>query len=296
MFCLGMSEVTRVRQGLREIATRYRIPLLVASMALFVGGSVWSIGNLDLEPAAVSVAPILLVLIVLVPLGILVSAWNLQLLARTVETRISLAHSIAATAYGRIAEILPIPGAAMVRGAALLGSGANFGAMIGVLAWSSLMTLATAGLFAAIPVLLRFPLQGWVIMAGSACAFVASVAWVARRAGLGIVGGMIAVRFLTLILTTLRFAACFAAISAIVPPVDTLLFVVGSTLTTYIGIVPAGLGIGESISAALAVVVGVAPAAAFLAAAINRISGLVVSGVVALVMFAAGSYRPAALS
>ncbi|WP_271077447.1 hypothetical protein [Aurantiacibacter sp. MUD61] len=289
---MAFDRLISLSAALRAFSARNRIALTVIAVLLFGGGMVWAVGQLDVTLASLEWRPLLVVVLVFVPLDIALSALNLSLLAKIVDTRISAKDSLVATVIGRVAEVLPIPGAALVRGAALLRSGASFKAMIGVLAVSSLMTLALAGVFAAIPLLPREPWLAYVLLAGSVLVFIGSMGWVARKAGAAIVSAMLALRLGILALTTLRFVACFLVIGSIVPVRDALLFVVGGTVTTYVGILPAGLGVSEGISAALALLIGVLPAAAFLAAAINRLCGLGVGGVIALAMIATGAYQP----
>ncbi|MEL7447471.1 MAG: hypothetical protein AAGK02_16995, partial [Pseudomonadota bacterium] len=194
--------------------------------------------------------------------------------------------AMAATAYGRIAEVLPIPGAAMVRGVALMHSGANLAQTATILVWSSLLTISMVGLCASFPLILAVPAVGWFVAAGSLAGILVSAIWLLRQSGVLLVCSMIVLRIANVGLSVLRFWACFAAIGFAVPIAKAALFVVAGSVTTYVGIIPGGLGISEFLSAGLAVIVDILPSAAFLAAAINRIAGLAVSGIVALIITA----------
>lgn len=282
--------------NVRAVVERHRLPILIIAFALFLFGTVWSIHKLDLDLASIEFVPIVLVLLVLVPVGLLVSSWNLMVLARIVGTRITLYDAIAATAFGRVAEIMPVPGAALVRAGALLKSGAGVGGTLSVLAWSSIMALAMAGLLAGIAFFQHDLVAATILTGASIAGFLFSVFWVARRAPPSVLASLLLVRVAMLSLSVMRILACFAAVSITTSVSQALIFVVGVTLTTQAGIVPAGLGVGEAVSAALALLVGMSPAGAFLASALNRICGLLASGVISLAIMGGRLYRrPASL-
>lgn len=281
---MSFAQLKQAALAAKSWSQRYRWPLTLVGALLLAGGISWSIQQLALDPAQIRPEFLALVAAVLVPAGIVVAALNLQLMGRTVGTTIAFRTAIAATAYGRIAEILPIPGAAMVRGAALMHSGANLGQTTAVLVWSSLMTLSMVGICASYTIITMYPAIGWLIAAGSSAGVIVTSWWFLRHTSAANVGAMIALRIANVGLSVLRFWACFAALGIAVPFAKAAVFVVASSVTTYIGIVPGGLGISESLSAGLALIVDMQPSAAFLAAASDRIAGLAISGLVALLI------------
>lgn len=288
---MSVARLKNAYQGLKTFSRRHRWPLTALGMALLVGGVFWSVRQLDFDPAQIEPAYVALVALVLIPLGMAVAAVNLQLMGRVVGTRIVFRTAFAATVYGRIAEVLPIPGAAMVRGAALIHSGASMGKTVTILVWSSLLSLAMVGLCASVPLIAALPILGWMLAAGSALATLVAGAWLMSRSNAGLLGAMIAVRVVNIALSVLRFWACFAAIGFTLPLVTSALFVVAGSVTTYIGVVPGGLGISEGLSAGLALLVDVQASAAFLAAAVNRLLGLSMAGVGALLLAAPGELK-----
>lgn len=278
---MNFDRLLQLYRGIKGFAARHRLPLMLLALALFFGGLAWSISAIEIAWADVQAWPLLLTLLLLVPLTVLVSAWNLQLLARLVERRINLETAIMATAYGRIAEVLPIPGAVIVRGMALMQSGASAGETAKVMAWSGLLTLAMAGMVASLPLLAYFAGVAAIVLLASTILAGICLVWLVRQLDATVAIQMVGIRLAMLALSVLRFFACFAALSYAAPLLDTAIFVIGGTLTTLIGIVPAGLGIAEMVSAALALSVGIPAAIAFLAAALNRVTGLAGSGLIA---------------
>ena len=284
---MSIARLKQAYHGLKSWSQRYRWPLTALGALLLVVGVAWSLERLEFDPAQIDIGLVALVALVLIPAGMVVAAINLQLMGRAVGTRITFKTAFAATVYGRIAEVLPIPGAAMVRGAALMQSGAKMGEALTIMVWSSLLSLAMVGLCASVPLIMALPAAGWLLAAGSTLGALISGVWVLRQSGAGLLGSMVAVRFAYIVLGALRFWACFAAIGFPLSLANSALFVVSSTITNFVGIVPGGLGISEFLSAGLALLVDVAPSQAFLAAAINNILTLAMAGVVALILPAA---------
>jgi hypothetical protein len=64
--------------------------------------------------------------------------------------------------------------------------------------------------------------------------------------------------------------------------IDAAVFSLAVSIGTSVSIVPAGLGISESLASIIAGTVGIDPAIAFIATASNRLVTLVASGILAL--------------
>jgi len=283
---MSVDQLKRAYHGLKTWSQRYRWPLTALGVALLVGGVLWSVQRLEFDPARMQPAYLALVALALIPLGMVVAAINLQLMGRVVGTDVVFRTAFIATVYGRIAEVLPIPGAAMVRGATLMHSGAKMGETVAIMVWSSLLSLAMVGLCASVPLIAAVPAAGWLLAFGSAMATLVASAWLFMHSNAGVFGTMIAVRIANIGLSVGRFWACFAAIGFGLPVAQSAVFVVAGSVTTYVGIVPGGLGISEFLSAGLALLVEVDPSVAFLAAAVNRLLGLSMSGVGAILLSA----------
>ena len=283
---MSVARLKTAYQGLKAFSQRYRWPLTGVGAAILVAGVAWSVQRLELDPANIEPRFLALVALTLIPAGMVVAAINLQLMGRVVGTQIGFRTALTATVYGRIAEVLPLPGAAMVRGATLMHSGAKMGETVTIMVWSSLLSLAMVGLVASAPLIMAMPMMGWGLAAASALVSLVSCIWLRSHSSVGLVCTMLAIRVVNIALSVLRFWACFAAIGFALPLVTSALFVIAGSVTTYIGIVPGGLGISESLSAGLALLIKVEASAAFLAAAVNRLLGLSMAGVGALVLTA----------
>jgi hypothetical protein len=251
---------------------------------VFAAGIGISLDALELRWRHVSVGPVLLILGLLGPLALAVSSLSLQLSARAVGRRIGFRDGVAISAIGSVAELLPLPGGAMVRGAALMRAGAGLGESTWIVMLTALLTLSMAAALASVPLLGAGSAVGYLLLAGGLGGTLAAAGWIGRRAGAAVVLAMLAVRLGLLAVGVAQLSAAFAAIGLAVAPIDAAVFVVASSLGATVAIVPAGLGVSETIAAALALLVEIPAPAAFLAVALTRVLGLCASGAIALAL------------
>ena len=88
--------------------------------------------------------------------------------------------------------------------------------------------------------------------------------------------GMALAKTLMLLLDAVRIWLCFAAIGEATQFLQASVLTISAVVGSAVAIVPAGLGIRELVSAALAPIVALAPAATLLAMSLSRILGFVV--------------------
>jgi hypothetical protein len=101
--------------------------------------------------------------------------------------------------------------------------------------------------------------------------------WLAGNAGWKIALIAFALRLIGLCLVATRIAVAFLVIGLLIDSADAFAFAFAIVLGSAASIVPAGLGIGEGLSALMAGPTGISTAAAFTAAAINRLAGFAVN-------------------
>jgi len=275
-----VSVIDRVVE-LRKATARWRVHLIVAAAALFAVGLGVSIGSLDLTWNQVSIGPALLILCFLGPLTLVMASISLQLSASTVGQQISFRDGLAVSAIGSIAELLPLPGGAMVRGAALMRAGAGVRDSTWIVMLTAVLTLSMATALGSAPLIAVGSGLGYLFLAAGSGGTLVSVVWIARRARTSLALAMVALRLVILVLGVARVSAAFAAIGLAIRPIEAALFVISSALGNAVSIVPAGLGISEAIAAALALLVEMPPAAAFVAVALDRVLTLSASGIIA---------------
>lgn len=267
----------RVRQTVRA----WRLPLTLLGATVFVGGSWLSFRHLGVSPTDLRPWP-LFVQLLLTPLSLLYGGLGLHLLGRSAGARIPLAEASAQSAYATLAEILPIPGGALVRAGALIANGAKPGqswalVLLAAVLWISLaafgcgLALIGHGALGGAPL----TLIGLVGSLGAALALARMAGW--RIALLNLVH-----RLLGLLLIAVRLHFAFLCFDVALSLADTLPFALANIAGSAASIAPAGLGISESFAAGAARWIAVAPAAGFLAVGLDRVILLGASALFAL--------------
>lgn len=250
--------------------------------ALLIGGVVYSIRRLGISWSDINAVPLLINLLLVQPAIVALAAITLRLSGLAVGSDIRLGPAARAVGYATFAEILPLPGGALVRGAALMRAGANLGGAASIVTVTAFLSLALIVFVASAALwLLGTPQALPVMLAGLAGSLL--FAWrIHRRAGMRLTAGIIAIRAATITAGALSVFLALGALGAPASFAEALTISVSGTLGSVVTIVPAGLGIGEGIAAALATMTTIAPAAAFLALALHRTLALVASLVPAL--------------
>ncbi|WP_156423901.1 hypothetical protein [Erythrobacter sp. YT30] len=245
-------------------------------MGIFFGGLFYSITQLNLSWSDVQLAPLLFLLLVMGPLTLVYSGINMQLMAKAISVRIGFLHSIKVSAYAQVAELLPLPGGAIVRTAALMKEGASTRESATIVAGLALLWISCAAVGGGVA-LLSVRLVGEFLLVFGLVTVIATVFWLAKVANWSIALYALGLRALGLLLVASRITIAFLVLNVTIDPIDALAFGFAIILGSAAAIAPAGLGIGEALSALMAEPNGVAATAAFSAAAINRLAGFAVN-------------------
>lgn len=277
------------RPALRPGARRL---LRAGGLLLLVGGALWSWRELDLDAAQLSPGLLVLNLVVLSPLNLLIAAITLRITARALGRDMGTAQALRVVAAANVAELLPLPGGAMVRGAALVKAGAGVVESARIVTLTAMLTLAmSVAVSAAALAIFGVRVGAWLAILGAALS-VGLLVLFARTMTRAILTGMIAVRLATIALSVVRLSVSFAILGAGIGLVEAAVYTAATSLGSTVAIVPAGFGVNEAIAAGLATLVSASPAAAFLAVALNRALGLLAGA--AIVLFASFARRRAA--
>lgn len=276
---------------LRSLRATWRKPLLVLAVLLFAGGSVYAVHDSGLRPEDLRAAPLLVLVLAVMPATLAYSAVNMMLMAHAARVPLSFREGVRISVFAQVAELLPIPGGALVRTAALKRAGTTTAKGAELVITFAVLWIACGGIGAG----LALGHIGWpahLLAGGSACVALAIAGWLAWRHGLRVALAATGLRLSGVALVAWRLALAFAAIGTALPLLDSAAFAFAAILGSAASIVPAGLGISEALSALLARPGGVDPAAAFLAAALSRLLGLGSNMLIALIYLAAGNARP----
>jgi len=258
--------------ALKAMAARWRRPLLLLALGAFAIGCYFSVRSSGIAAEDVEPLPFAALLCVFIPATIAYSSVNMMLMGRASGYPIGFATGVRVSAFAQVAEILPLPGGAMVRTLALMKAGLAPARSIELVLAFALLWIACGGIGAGIA-LARFGMPADAVVAASVVSVAAIAGWLAWRYDFATAMAAAGLRIAGMGLFCVRLALAFAAIGIPMAWIDAAPFAFVSILGTASGIFPAGLGITEALSALVALGSEVDPAKAFLAAALSRMTG-----------------------
>jgi uncharacterized membrane protein YbhN (UPF0104 family) len=260
-------------------ARRRRLSL-AAALILFVGGSflaVLQLPDVEQEPRWE-----LLVVVVLlgVPLTLALNAAEYQVSAAIVAYRVPFRRALRVAVLATAANLLPIPGAVLVRAHAIRKLGGSYARIAVSTGVVGICFVATASLLASGVLLASGEIAFGGVLAGAGLlAFALALALLVpergSREGLRLLvaaaaraAGAILVKAARLYLVLIAFGYDAGATQA-------LTLTVATVAATSLGFFPAGLGAAEALAAALSPLVGLSAAVGFLVSAVDRLISVV---------------------
>jgi hypothetical protein len=218
--------------------------------------------------------------------------------ARIVNVEVPLTEGMRISVLGTAANLLPVPGSAIVRTHALATSGGGYkratkttvtvaAAWIGTTALlAAILGISTGARRAAPPV----GLVGIALL-------VAAYALVRRAhpvAGTGdVFRRLVAVEAATACVGAARFFAVLYALGIDVSAGQAMALALTSVVASAAGVFPAGIGIREALAGAVSAIVGLPAAAGVVAAAADRVAGLIVLAAVTALLVSRNRSQPA---
>jgi len=243
---------------------------------------VWSAGALELDWCSLDYCAFGTIFLLL-PLSMTLNAYELILCVKASGGVISFRRALGYSSTATIANVLPVPASTMIRGAAVVESGASIAESGKIIVAAGLLWLAMAS---AITALAIFPgIIGLLFCFGGLSVCAALIVWITLKSDFLISIQFVVVRAVMIGLLMLRLFMCFMTINAGIRLIDTAVFSVVGIVGNVAAIVPAGIGVTESLGALLAPASGTVAAAAFLALALNRLTGLAGAGLISLLLF-----------
>ncbi|MCI4644870.1 MAG: lysylphosphatidylglycerol synthase domain-containing protein [Hyphomonadaceae bacterium] len=274
-----ISRIERAVTGLRAIKLPQWIKPLawLAAMGLFAGGLILAALKLDLQLSELTLWPMGILVALAIPTTLLLNTVETDYAARLFGRSFGFARAFRLTLFASAANMLPLPGAAVVRVASLSSldvpmkaGGATTLAM--ALNWLG-VSAAVSGLF----LLGIAPVIAIPALVGAGILILLSIAWLYQVASVPrTIAGIVLVKTVMTVLAVLRLMLCFEALGAPMPFALVSVFAVSRVLGSAASIFPAGLGIRELVSAALAPLVGISAPLAFLATALDRLVAMAV--------------------
>ncbi|HZR13223.1 MAG TPA: hypothetical protein VFC33_08235 [Acidimicrobiia bacterium] len=282
------SRIEHAAVGLRSWSRRHAGPLAAVAFALFVGLCVVAAheySSLHLHPDLWLLAPAAIggtaVMVVL-------NALEYASAAVIAHHRPSPREAVTVSVAGSTANLLPLPGAFLVRNYALLSAGVTFeGAMGGTvatsLAWLGITALVVGAIAAPVDLALGIPV---VIVGLLLCAIF--VLLVRRRldarATRHLVAALFAVELVTVGVEIGRYWLVLAAVGAHPTLIRTLPFVSANVVAAASIVFPGGLGVREALAGGFSTAANLPAAVGFAVSAADRVSVTLVYAVLAALL------------
>lgn len=286
-----LGDWTRRLSAIRRPTGRVRTILMVTAAVAFVVMSVAAIRSFPTEDTGDIRWPLLAVVGLAGPAAtIWLNAAEFEVQARLLTVHKSKGEALRVSVLGTAANLLPLPGAVLVRTQALARGGVGYGAATGTTVVAATTWLGATGLAAGAGALL---IGGWFI--GTACVVAgALLCYVGRLLSRRFPGGtfstwgfLLSVELALTLVSALRLLLILVALGLDVEPGQALAMTIAGALASATGIFPAGLGLREALTAGVGSLASLDAAAGFTAAAADRIAGLVVLGIATLAVMAA---------
>jgi uncharacterized membrane protein YbhN (UPF0104 family) len=256
--------------------------LLAVAAVVFVVGGWYAFRSLDVAFDDVRWLPIVLAAVVGVPLSLLGNTLEYVVSARMLHHRVALLPAVQLTTMSTAANLLPIPGAFLVRVQGLRALGSRYDQAA---ASTAVIGLVWIGVSASLAAIFLAVYDSWLAAAVFAVVAVslllAAYTWLKRTlTGLGerrrIAALAVAVELFAVSVDAGRLVLILVGLGVDASLGQAMVLAVSSSLAAAAGILPGGFGLRELIAALLAPLVGLAASAAFAATALNRVLGLVV--------------------
>lgn len=277
-----MRTIIDLYRRLQTWAQAWRNPIRTIAAVLFIGALFLSIQHSGVGLDDLRIAPLLVLAVVLVPLQTAYSAINTVVMGKAAGGPVRFLAAVRVNIYAQLAELLPIPGGAIVRTGALIQAGATVLRSAEVVATFSIFWIACGAIGAGVA--LTGSWLGCPLIAAGAAVLIVTGAWSSVRFGAKLVITAIALRLVGLGIVAARILTAFAAIGVTIDVLSGLCFGFASILGGAASLVPAGLGVSEALAALFAGPVGVEPSAAFLAVAVSRMVAFAVHSAAALAL------------
>jgi hypothetical protein len=230
------------------------------------------------------------------PLTVLTNAWEYRVIASLLRHRVGPLAALRISVLSSAANLLPIPGAMLVRATALRAMGTRYGRAISVTALVGIARVGVAGMLAgALQIFFADILFGTAVLIGGLAVFSVFVTAVIRHphveGDLPHVVAVVAVETAAVAVGSLRLWLVLQGLGFDASAPQAVALSTAGVLGSVLGFFPAGLGVRELLAAAIGPAVGLPASVSLVVTAVDRVCGLLVLAVMATALSATGRSR-----
>jgi len=265
----------RTRSAVRS--RRAERALFLAALVLFAVVFAAALGAVPDADVEVRWPLLLAAGLVGVPLTIALNGAEYAATGAVVGQPVAWLPALRVSVLSSAANLLPVPGAVLVRARALNQLGTSYRRAFVATAVVGIAWVATTAVVAGALLLLagESPAAALALLAtGGAGVAVAHAAVRRRGTGAGVTVRVVLVELASVAVGGLRYWLVIEGLGYDADPVQAVALTVSAVVASAVGIFPGGLGLREVLAAALAPLVGLPAAVGLLAVAVDRLLGL----------------------
>jgi hypothetical protein len=279
---LGSSAIfSALRAWIRKPALR--LTLFIVALLVFCVGCFYSFRHLAISPSDLHFGSLAILALLIAP-SLLYGGVGLILLARSAGFSMPIGRATTIAAYAYLAELLPVPGGAIVRVGTLVNAGGTMRKSTTLVMLAAVLWMALAFIGAGVTLLWQSHYFAWPLLLMGVISTAGSIAWLWSIAGAAITAQTLVHRLVGLGLIGIRIKFAFAAFGTSIGFTESFPFVLAILLGSASSIAPAGLGVSEALASLMAVTGNFPPTVAFLATGTDRFLSLLGCGILILVV------------
>jgi Lysylphosphatidylglycerol synthase TM region len=230
------------------------------------------------------------------PLTVLSNAWEYRVIASLLRHRVGPLAALRVSVLSSAANLLPIPGAMLVRATALRAMGTGYGRAISVTALVGIARVGVAGVMAgALQMFFADVLFGTAVLIGGLAVFSVFVTAVIRHPAVAgdppHIAAVVAVETTAVAVGSLRLWLVLHGLGFDATVPQAVALSTAGVLGSVLGFFPAGLGVRELLAAAIGPAVGLPASVSLVVTAVDRVCGLIVLAIMASALSATGGTR-----
>ncbi len=272
-----LESLFRLYEQASGIMRRHAAWVTGLSIALFAVTIGFAIAHAPVDLLNLAPAPLLAIFLLLIPCTLLVNSLRIHVSSTALGTARGMAASVRAALLSSAANLLPLPGGAVVRVSHIAAGDANKLVSAGTVTVASIalsLAIGLAGLSVSIGFRTRAGHFETIGLFAAVCLAAATLVWLVRRIRPLHACQLTAIEFAAIATESARLWTCMAALHSTVSPPNAIALSLNTVIGSLFGLAPGGLGIRELVGASIAATMHISAATVIIAIALNRLLGM----------------------
>lgn len=272
-----LESLFRLYERASAVARRHANWVTALSILLFAVTIGFAIRHAPINLLNLAAEPLAFVFLLLIPCTLLVNSLRVHVSATALGTARGMGASVRAALLSSAANLLPLPGGAVVRVSHIAAGDAGKLVSAGTVTVGSIAFAFASGL-AGLSAALGLGGAAWHYGAtgllGAVCLGVITFAWLARRIRPRYASQLAGIELAGIAIESARLWTCLAALHSYIPPQDAVALSLNTVVGSVFGLAPGGLGVRELVGAGIAATLHVSATTVIIAIALNRLLGM----------------------